>query len=131
MDRRLTPLLAIAALVCGCSSGGSTHESTATDTVPVESSPTVPAQSTWPLFGVTPDRRNDFQAPTGITFLGGENPPGTSTDKRVDAFKAGPRASFFNTVFLNAHPTGGHFGYYENPDAVISDIRAMFRPLRA
>ena len=67
MDRRLTPLLAIAALVCGCSSVGSTDESTATDTVPVESSPTVPAQSTWPLFGVTPDRRNDFQAPTGIT----------------------------------------------------------------
>jgi len=67
MDRRLTPLLAIAALVCGCSSGGSTDESTATDTVPVESSPTVPAQSTWPLFGVTSDRRNDFQAPTGIT----------------------------------------------------------------
>ena len=67
MDRRLTPLLVIAALVCSCSSGGSTDESTATDTVPVESSPTVPAQSTWPLFGVTPDRRNDFSAPTGIT----------------------------------------------------------------
>jgi len=77
------------------------------------------------------DRKPVVQAPTGITFLGGENPPGVSTDKRVDAFKAGPRASFFNTVFLNAHPTGGHFGYYENPDAVISDIRAMFRPLRA
>ena len=67
MDRRPTALLALAAVVCGCSSGGSTDESTATDTVPVESSPTVPAQSTWPLFGVTPDRRNDFQAPTGIT----------------------------------------------------------------
>src|SRR4051812_38062168 len=67
MDRRLTPLLVIAALLCSCSSGGSTDESTATDTGPVESPPPVPAQSPWPLFGVPPDRRNDFQAPTGIT----------------------------------------------------------------
>jgi hypothetical protein len=45
-------------------------------------------------------------------------------------FKSGPRAGFFNTVYLNAHETGGHFGYHENPEAVITDIRAMFRSLR-
>jgi pimeloyl-ACP methyl ester carboxylesterase len=70
------------------------------------------------------------QTPTGITFLGGENPPGVSTSQRVDVFKNGSRASFFNTVYLQAHDTGGHFGYYENPDAVIHDLREMFRPLR-
>jgi hypothetical protein len=42
----------------------------------------------------------------------------------------GPRAGFFNTVYLNAHATGGHFGYYENPEAVIHDLRMMFRSLR-
>lgn len=71
------------------------------------------------------------QAPTGITFLGGENPPGVPTDRRIEVFRSGPRAGFFNTVYLNAHETGGHFGYYENPEAVITDIRAMFRSLRS
>jgi microsomal epoxide hydrolase len=76
------------------------------------------------------DRKPVVQAPTGITFLGGENPAGISTDRRVAAFMAGPRASFFNTVYAQAHDTGGHFGYYENPDAVIHDLRSMFRPMR-
>ena len=76
------------------------------------------------------DRKPIVQAPTGITFLGGEDPPGVSTEQRVAMFKAGPRAAAFNAVYLNAHPTGGHFGYYENPEAVIHDLRAMFRTLR-
>lgn len=76
------------------------------------------------------DRTPVVQAPTGITFLGGENPPGITTEKRVEVFEAGPRAAAFNIVYLNAHPRGGHFGYYENPEAVIHDLRAMFRPLR-
>jgi microsomal epoxide hydrolase len=38
--------------------------------------------------------------------------------------------SLTKTVYLNAHPTGGHFGYYENPQAVVHDLRAMFRALR-
>ena len=72
MDMRRTALLALAVLACGCSSGGSTGESTATtDTTPVASSPTVPLQgprtATWPLFGVTPDRANVFSRSTGIT----------------------------------------------------------------
>lgn len=77
------------------------------------------------------DRQPLVEAPTGITFLGGENPAGISTDRRVDAFLAGPRSGFFNTVYLKAHERGGHFGYYENPAAVVDDLRAMFRPLRS
>lgn len=76
------------------------------------------------------DRTPVVEAPTGITFLGGENPPGVTTERRVEVFKSGPRAGFFNHVYLKAHPTGGHFGYYENPEAVVHDLRAMFRELR-
>lgn len=76
------------------------------------------------------DRKPVVQAPTGLTFLGGENPPGVETKDRVEVFKKGPRAEFFNLVYLNAHERGGHFGYYENPHAVVSDIREMFKPLR-
>jgi len=76
------------------------------------------------------DRKPVVQAPTGITFLGGENPPGVSTAQRAEVFRAGPRAQFFNTVYLNAHAKGGHFGYYENPEAVVHDLRAMFHTLR-
>jgi microsomal epoxide hydrolase len=76
------------------------------------------------------DRVPVVQAPTGITFLGGENPPGVSTERRVEMFNSGPRAGFFNTVYLNAHENGGHFGYFENPEAVLFDIRTMFRSRR-
>lgn len=70
------------------------------------------------------------QAPTAITFLSGENPPGISTSDRVALFQDGPRAAAFNAVYLRAHEGGGHFGYYENPQAVITDLRAMFRERR-
>lgn len=76
------------------------------------------------------DRAPVVQAPTGITFLGGENPPGVSTSERIDLFRNGPRAHFFNTVYLNAHEHGGHFGYYENSDAVVHDLRSMFKQMR-
>jgi hypothetical protein len=75
-------------------------------------------------------RTPPVEAPTGITFLGGENPPGVTVEQRVNVFRAGPRARFFNLAYLNAHAQGGHFGYYENPHAVVHDLRAMFRPLR-
>ena len=74
----------------------------------------------------THDRTPVVEAPTGITFLGGENPPGTTTADRVELFRKGPRAPFFNTVYLNAHENGGHFGYFENPQAVVHDLRTMF-----
>lgn len=76
------------------------------------------------------DRKPLIQAPTGITFLGGENPAGVSTSQRVEAFKRGPKAGSYNLHYLNAHDKGGHFGYYENPRAVIADIRTTFRDLR-
>lgn len=76
------------------------------------------------------DRLPCIEAPTGITFLGGENPPGVTTETRVAAFLATPAAAKYNLHFLNAHPTGGHFGHYENPQACIDDIRATFRGLR-
>ncbi|MDJ1506114.1 epoxide hydrolase [Xanthocytophaga agilis] len=71
-----------------------------------------------------------IQAPTGITFLGGENPSGVTTQQRVEAFKKGPKAALYNLHYINPHERGGHFGYYENPAAVIEDIRVMFRTLR-
>jgi hypothetical protein len=71
MNIRRTAVVLLAVLVCGCSSGGSTNERTATTTVPAASSPTVPLprppNATWPLFGVTPDRANVFPGSTGIT----------------------------------------------------------------
>lgn len=69
------------------------------------------------------------EAPTGITFLGGENPPPLRTEQRIDAFRAGPRAGLFNLHYLNAHPTGGHFAHFENAPALVADIRATFRDL--
>ncbi|NHA04891.1 epoxide hydrolase [Mucilaginibacter sp. HC2] len=71
-----------------------------------------------------------IEAPTAITFLGGENPIGVTTKQRVNAFKQGPKAKLYNLAYLNAHDKGGHYGYYENPEAVIHDIREMFRRFR-
>lgn len=72
-----------------------------------------------------------IEAPTGITFLGYENPPGVSTEARADFFRASPDSEMFkNIVHLGAHPEGGHFGPFENPTATISDIRTTFRSLR-
>lgn len=76
------------------------------------------------------DRMPRVEAPTGITFLGGENPPGVTTETRVDAFLKTPGAKDYNLHFVNAHDFGGHFGYVENPQACIDDIRATFRGLR-
>jgi pimeloyl-ACP methyl ester carboxylesterase len=76
------------------------------------------------------NRKPVIEAPVGITFLGGENPAGVSTAQRIDAFKNGAKSKNYNIHYLNAHEKGGHFGYYENPDAVVDDLRAMFRDLR-
>lgn len=76
------------------------------------------------------DRQPVVEAPVGVTFVGYENPPGVCTADRVAAFEKSPQASFFNTTYLKAHERGGHFTPWENPEAVIEDIRATFRPLR-
>lgn len=76
------------------------------------------------------NRSPRIEAPTGITFLGGENPPGVSTENRVDLFMSSAQSADYNLSFVNAHDHGGHFGYYENPQACIDDIRATFTSLR-
>lgn len=77
------------------------------------------------------DRSPRIEAPAGITFLGGENPPGvTSPEQRIAIFRNSPAAANYDLRFVNAHPTGGHFAHYENPQACIDDIRATFRTLR-
>jgi pimeloyl-ACP methyl ester carboxylesterase len=76
------------------------------------------------------DRKPPIEAPVGMTFLGFENPPGVTTDQRVEAFKKSPDAAWYNAVFLKAYETGGHFAPFENPEAIIADIRETFRPLK-
>jgi pimeloyl-ACP methyl ester carboxylesterase len=65
----------------------------------------------------------------GMTFLGFENPPGVTTDQRVEAFKKSPDAAWYNAVHLKAYEKGGHFAPFENPEAIIVDIRETFRRL--
>src|SRR5690606_229878 len=65
------------------------------------------------------DRTPRVEAPTGITFLGGENPPGITTENRVEIFRNSSAAAGYNLQFVNAHEFGGHFGYLENPQACI------------
>jgi pimeloyl-ACP methyl ester carboxylesterase len=77
------------------------------------------------------DRNPIIEAPAGITFLGYENPPGVTTENRTQAFLETPaETDWYNPVYLKAHKLGGHFTPWENPDAVIEDIRATFRKLR-
>src|SRR5882757_8700542 len=77
------------------------------------------------------DRTPIIEAPTGITFLGHENPPGVTTENRVQAFRDDVwDKPWYNAVYLRAHEKGGHFTPWENPEAVIEDIRATFRLLR-
>ena len=68
-------------------------------------------------------------APVGMTFLGFENPPGVTTEQRVEVFRKSPDAAWYNAVFLNAYEKGGYFAAFENPEAIIADIRKTFRPL--
>ncbi|MBB4920120.1 epoxide hydrolase family protein [Streptosporangium saharense] len=76
------------------------------------------------------DRRPVVEAPTGITFVGHENPPGVTTDGRVRSFLDGDRAGWYNHVNLTAHDRGGHFIPWEIPDAWVDDLRRTFRDRR-
>ncbi len=53
-----------------------------------------------------------------------------TTDKRVEAFLKSADAVWFNTILLKAHEKGGHFVPFENPEAIIADIRETFQMLR-
>jgi hypothetical protein len=76
------------------------------------------------------DRRPAIGAPTGITFVGYENPPGVSTDRRVQHFLESDRAGWYNHVNLSAHDHGGHFIPWEIPDRWVDDLRRTFRGRR-
>ncbi|GAT67269.1 epoxide hydrolase [Planomonospora sphaerica] len=71
-----------------------------------------------------------IEAPTGITFVGYENPPGVGTGQRVRHFLGTDRAAWYNHVNLTAHDRGGHFIPWEAPDEWIDDLRRTFRGRR-
>ena len=77
------------------------------------------------------DRRPVVEAPTGITFVAYENPPGVTTEGRVQDFVESGKADWFNHVNLTVHPEGGHFIPWEIPDLWVEDLRRTFRGRRA
>ena len=77
------------------------------------------------------DREPVIEAPTGITFVGYENPPGVRTpEERVQNFLASDRAAWYNHVNITAHPNGGHFIPWEVPTEWTDDLQRTFRQLR-
>ncbi|MEV0523558.1 epoxide hydrolase [Streptomyces sp. NPDC050439] len=77
------------------------------------------------------DRQPVIEAPTGITFVAHENPPGVTTpEQRVESWLAGDRADWYHHVNLTAHKSGGHFIPWELPDGWVSDLRRTFRGRR-
>ncbi|WP_367047501.1 epoxide hydrolase [Streptomyces sp. Je 1-332] len=77
------------------------------------------------------DRQPVIEAPTGITFVAHENPPGvTTTEQRVESWLAGDRAEWYRHVNLTAHASGGHFIPWEIPEAWVDDLRRTFRGRR-
>jgi pimeloyl-ACP methyl ester carboxylesterase len=74
------------------------------------------------------DRRPIVEAPTGITFVGYENPPGVSTgEQRVKHFLGSDRAAWYNHTIITTHDHGGHFIPWEIPGAWVDDLRRTFR----
>lgn len=82
--------------------------------------PWVPSHDRWPV----------VEAPTGITLVGYENPPGVTTDQRVMDFLASDRAPWFRLVNVTAHDHGGHFIPWEIPAELVADIRRTFHSRR-
>ena len=77
------------------------------------------------------DRTPVVEAPTGITFVGYENPPGVSTpEQRVQNFLASDRAAWYNHTNITAHPNGGHFIPWEAPTEWTDDLRRTFAQVR-
>lgn len=69
------------------------------------------------------DRQPAVEAPTGLTFVGYENPPGVGTQERVAHYLSGDRARWYNLVNVTAHERGGHFIPWEAPEAWVGDLR--------
>ena len=77
------------------------------------------------------DRTPVIEAPTGITFVGYENPPGVTTPaQRVEHFLASDRAAWYNHVNITAHSHGGHFIPWETPTEWVNDLRRTFQNRR-
>ncbi|HET6985907.1 MAG TPA: epoxide hydrolase [Kribbella sp.] len=77
------------------------------------------------------DRNPAIEAPTGITFVGYENPPGVTTpEERIQNFLSSDRAAWYNHTNLTAHPAGGHFIPWELPTEWTDDLRRTFRAYR-
>lgn len=81
------------------------------------------------------DRVPQIEPPTGITFLGFENPPGVTAEQRAQAYLSASAARspsdrsarWYNLVNVKGHERGGHFAAWENPEAWITDMRETFR----
>ncbi|MFC7110635.1 alpha/beta fold hydrolase [Nonomuraea rubra] len=70
------------------------------------------------------DRNPAVEAPTGITFVDYENPPGVTTgEQRIRGFLDGDRAAWYNHVSITAHDRGGHFIPWEIPGEWVADLR--------
>ncbi|MET7426760.1 epoxide hydrolase [Dactylosporangium sp. NPDC005555] len=79
--------------------------------------PWQPVHDRWPV----------VEAPTGITFVGHENPPGVTTAReRVEQFLGSDRAPWYNHVNVTAHERGGHFIPWELPGEWVADLRRTF-----
>jgi pimeloyl-ACP methyl ester carboxylesterase len=73
-------------------------------------------------------RQPVVEAPTGITMVAFENPPGVSTpEERVQQF-IDERGHWYNYVNLRAHEKGGHFVPWEIPDEFVDDLLRTLRP---
>ncbi|TYB56537.1 epoxide hydrolase 1 [Nonomuraea sp. PA05] len=80
--------------------------------------PWTPSHDRWPV----------VEAPTGITFVGYENPPGVTTgEERVRGFLGGDRAAWYNHVNITCHDHGGHFIPWEIPGEWVADLRRTFK----
>ncbi|MEJ2859185.1 MULTISPECIES: epoxide hydrolase family protein [unclassified Saccharothrix] len=78
--------------------------------------PWTPSHDRWPV----------VEAPTGITFVAHENPPGVTTSDRVAHFLASDRAAWYHHVNLTAHDCGGHFIPWEIPELWLADLLRTF-----
>ena len=66
------------------------------------------------------DGTPQIQVPVGVTNLAGDSGGNLGRDT----------SGMFADHYTNTHPTGGHFAPAEEPEVIVEDIRATFRPLR-
>ena len=75
------------------------------------------AHAELPLLAVRPER---IDIPTGVAVFPAEvdRPPRSAVERKYDVRR------------WTEMPAGGHFAAMEQPDALVDEIRAFFRPLR-